>query len=201
VKRTKQYPHQCAADKNFTMNQETVDDAVTAAAFLRAQPEIDPRRVFVLGHSQGGYMAPRIAARDPKLAGLIVMAGNVRPLEEVIKDQFAYLGAGSAAMPHLPEPYMRDLDGYNPAAEAARQNVPMLILQGERDYQVTMKDFNLWKAALSSRKSVAFHSYPKLNHLFIPGEGKSLPAEYEKPGHVDVQVIEDIADWILTPRV
>ena len=72
----------------------------------------------------------------------------------------------------------------------------MLILQGERDYQVTMTDFGLWKAAVGSAKGVVMKSYPPLNHLFVAGAGKSLPAEYNKPGHVDPQVIADIAAFI-----
>jgi len=73
------------------MTRETVDDAVFAVAMLRKQDGIDARRIFVLGHSQGGYMMPRIMHADPALAGVIVMAGNVRPLEEVIVEQFEYL--------------------------------------------------------------------------------------------------------------
>ena len=72
----------------------------------------------------------------------------------------------------------------------------MLILQGERDYQVTMEDFAGWKKALESRKDVTFISYPKLNHLFMEGEGKSIPAEYSTPGNVAVAVIDDIVKWI-----
>ena len=72
----------------------------------------------------------------------------------------------------------------------------MLILQGERDYQVTMVDFNNWKEGLSSQDNVTFKLYPRLNHLFAAGEGKSTPGEYQNPGHVDKQVIEDIAQWI-----
>ena len=73
---------------------------------------------------------------------------------------------------------------------------PMLILQGERDYQVTMEDFAGWKKALGSRKDVTFISYPKLNHLFVEGEGKSTPAEYSMPGNVAKVVVDDIAKWI-----
>lgn len=211
VKRTKQYPVIEAAP---TMTAETVDDAVRAADLLRHQSEIDARRIFVLGHSQGGYMMPRIMQRDPKLAGVIVMAGSVRPLEELIVEQSEYLlslsGGGTAeqrkeleklkadpwSIGHIPQSYRDDLKGYNPAAEAKKIDIPMLILQGERDYQVTMKDFALWHAALDGRKDVVFHSYPKLNHLFVAGEGKPGPAEYEKPGHVSGQVIEDIAAWV-----
>jgi hypothetical protein len=72
----------------------------------------------------------------------------------------------------------------------------MLILQGERDYQVTMADFGMWKTAVGSAKGVVMMSYPALNHLFVAGEGKSLPAEYAKPGHVAPQVIDDIAKFV-----
>jgi alpha-beta hydrolase superfamily lysophospholipase len=72
----------------------------------------------------------------------------------------------------------------------------MLILQGERDYQVTMVDFQNWKAALSTRSDVQFKSYPDLYHLFISGTGKSTPQEYQKPGSVAAVVIDDIAAWV-----
>ena len=96
----------------------------------------------------------------------------------------------------MPAHYILDLRGYDPAAEAARLSVPMLILQGERDYQVSMKDFAGWKTALGGRKDVTFKSYPALNHLFETGEGKSTPAEYDKPGHVAAEVVDDTAKWI-----
>jgi dienelactone hydrolase len=214
-KRTKVYPQKCAADPNFTMTRETVEDAVAAAALLRKQDGVDPQRVFVLGHSQGGYMMPRIMHADPRLAGVIVMAGSVRPLEEIIVEQFEYIfgleqettaaqQARLAAirrdpwvvLPGATEKYKADLKDYNPVAMAAASPVPMLILEGERDYQVRMKDFDLWKAGLVHRQSATFRSYPKLNHLFVAGEGRSTPEEYDKPGHVSAEVIGDIAEWI-----
>ena len=73
---------------------------------------------------------------------------------------------------------------------------PILILQGGRDYQSTAEDFQGWKNALSSNKNVQFRLYPKLNHLFIEGEKRSVPAEYEIPGHVAETVVEDVAAWI-----
>ena len=59
-----------------------------------------------------------------------------------------------------------------------------------------MTDFNLWKAAVGNSKGVVMKTYPSLNHLFVPGEGKSMPAEYAKPGHVAPAVIDDIAKFI-----
>ena len=72
----------------------------------------------------------------------------------------------------------------------------MLILQGGRDYQVTTADFDIWKTALSPRANVQFKFYADLNHLFITGQGPTTPAEYQVPGHVSEQVINDIAAWI-----
>src|SRR6201999_1632085 len=95
-----------------------------------------------------------------------------------------------------PASYWLDLRGYNPPEAAKALHQPMLVLQGERDYQVTLDNFEAWKKALGDRKDVTFKSYPKLNHLFIEGEGKSAPAEYQKPGHVAEAVVADIAGWV-----
>jgi uncharacterized protein len=99
-----------------------------------------------------------------------------------------------------PASYWLDLRGYDPPSEATRVKAPMLILHGERDYQVTTDEFARWKAAVGSRRDVTIHSYPALNHLFIAGTGPSVSAEYQVPGHVAEEVIRDIADWIAAPR-
>ena len=99
----------------------------------------------------------------------------------------------------LPLAYLLDLKGYDPPAAAKRLTVPMLFMQGERDFQVTMTDFGLWKAALGGRPGATFVSYPALNHLFLAGEGKSSPAEYRVPGHFSAEAAGAIATWLLTP--
>jgi dienelactone hydrolase len=94
-----------------------------------------------------------------------------------------------------PPAYWLDLRRYDPVATAAGLSTPFLILQGGRDYQVTGADFSRWQQ-LAGRPGVTLKQYPALNHLFIAGSGPSTPAEYQTPGHVDEQVIADIADWI-----
>jgi dienelactone hydrolase len=95
-----------------------------------------------------------------------------------------------------PAKYWLDLRGYEPAKEAMKLRQPILILQGGRDYQVTMENFANWKKALGSRKDASFIVYPGLNHLFIEGKGKSMPAEYSIPGNVAKIVIDDIVKWM-----
>ena len=229
-KRTKAHARKIAALKGgLTVKEEVTDDALAAAALLRATEGIDPDRVFVLGHSLGGMLIPRIGMSDRKIAGFIVMAGTARPLEDVILEQMLYVTAsdgvvseqGNAQLEtirlqvakvkdrHLspstppqelplgvPARYWLDLRGYSAPTVARKLARPMLILHGGRDYQVTEKDLLVWQEALSSRKNVQFKVYPKLNHLFIEGGGKSTPAEYAIPGHVAEAIIEDIANWI-----
>lgn len=230
-KRTKQHPNLSAfIIGSLTVKEETIDDAVSAVEALASQSKIDPKRIFVLGHSLGGTVLPRIGKAEPRIAGFISLAGSTRPLEDIILDQVQYVMSLSgkeasakeqkqlkeleqqvakAKSPTLsektprselplgiPARYWLDLRDYDPAKAAADLHKPMLFLQGERDYQVTMEDFAGWKRAVGSRKDVRFIAYPALNHLFIAGRGKSTPAEYTSAGNVSQTVVDDIARWI-----
>jgi dienelactone hydrolase len=227
-KRTKVYQAIVAKLNPFTLKEEAIDDAVLAVALLRKDPRVAGTHIFVLGHSLGGTAAPRIGAADPGIAGLIMMAGAVRPLEQSIVDQMQYLAdadgviseaekraldgslklkemvnaltaadvTSTTAIGGAPASYWLDLKGYDPAALAATLKQRLLVLQGGRDYQVTMADFERWKTALAKHPAAEFKVYPALNHLFLPGQGKSLPPEYSVPGHVPVEVIADIAAWV-----
>jgi dienelactone hydrolase len=228
-KRTHKYGANSSADlAAFTVKDEEMDDAAAAVAQLATMPDINASKIFVLGHSEGGYVAPRIASGNPKIAGIVLLAGNVRPLEDLIVEQVRYeaslagpltpaiqqaidsVEASAKRMKDpdlkpgmtvpvlnalLPASYILDMRAYHPTEVAKTLTIPILVLQGERDYQVTMTDFNLWKEALGGRPNVTFKSYPGLNHLFVTGPAPSRPIEYQMLGHVDRVVIEDIAAW------
>ncbi len=219
--------------EQFTLSDEYVPHALAAVELLRANPLVDGAQIFLLGHSLGGTVAPRIAAADPTVAGLILLAGGAQPLHWVLVRQFTYLASlrpenEAASRPVIekltaqaqridadlspstpagelplgaPASYWLDLRDYDPPGLAATLGKPMLILQGGRDYQVTVADdMARWQTALSEHPEVTIRVYPPLNHLFAPGTGPSSPAEYEPAQHVDATVITDVASWLHSQR-
>ncbi len=231
-KRTKVHAAQFTPEilANLTLQQETIDDALLAVQLLRGTQNIDPQRIFVLGHSLGAMAAPRIGQQDPALAGLILLAGPTIPLEDEILDQYTYLFNLDGTLtdaekteleklqaqvarvkdPNLSDQvpatdlplgihaaYWLDLRDYHPAEVAKTLAMPMLVLQGGRDYQVSpTKDFAGWKTALADKANATLKLYPDLNHLMIAGQGQPNPAEYQTEGHVAPEVVSDIAAWI-----
>lgn len=71
----------------ITVRNETIDDAILAAELLRQDPRIDVDRVFIIGHSMGGMLAPRIDAEGGNFRGLILMAGSPRRMEDILVEQ------------------------------------------------------------------------------------------------------------------
>ena len=74
---------------------------------------------------------------------------------------------------------------------------PVLLLQGEEDYQVTMTDFSMWQEAFRGKENWKLISYPGLTHLFMPGQKSEGSAAYTREARVDEQVIQDIAGFML----
>ncbi len=231
-KRTHKYGAGSSDDAaTSTVKDEVIDDARAAVALVASTPDIDPRRIFLVGHSEGGYLAPRIASGMTTLAGIVLLAGNARPLEDLVVEQVRYQATLAGAMTpaiqkaiddaeasaremrnpdlkpgmnvkllssSLPASYVLDLRAYRPTDMAAALTTPMFVLQGERDYQVTMTDFGMWQKALAGRANGTLKSYPGLNHFLMIGTGPASPADYLKVGHVDVKVIDDLAAWCRT---
>jgi dienelactone hydrolase len=86
-KRTFIYGKEMKDDTGLSVKEETIDDAILAADFLRKDSRIDPNKIFIIGHSLGGMLAPRIDAEGGNFAGIIIMGGSPRKLEEIMMDQ------------------------------------------------------------------------------------------------------------------
>ncbi len=217
-KRTKVYAAKMGIT-SYTPDDEVIEDADKAVGVLRSQPEVNGNRVFALGHDFGGYLLPRVAAEDGKLAGLIILGASARPLEDLILEQIQaknlpamQVTAAKSAVTKikaletsdedaprifgLPAAYWVGLKGYDAPAAAKKLGIPILVLQGERDFQTSMTDFNIWKQALAGAKGTTVQSYPSLNHIFVAGEGKSSEEEYKKAAHVAPEVIDVVAKFM-----
>jgi len=189
--------------------------------------KFDTDRMYIAGHSLGAMVAPLAAARDGELAGIIMLSASARPLPDVVVEQFEYLTsltgdslsdkdnleldkvkevAASIEERSFPPGEMfvfasgqvwYDLMDNNNVDLAKTLDIPMLIIQGGRDYQVTDTDFDIWKQELAGKKQVSFKRYANLNHLYQPGEGLATNLEYvSNDAPVNVDVIVDMANWI-----
>ncbi|HET7790902.1 MAG TPA: alpha/beta hydrolase [Gemmatimonadales bacterium] len=164
--------------RTMTVDQETIDDAVAAAAYARTVPEVDPARVYVLGHSLGAMLAPIIADRvKPAPAGVILLAAAAIALDTTVERQiaarmrtagqseaeiaeqvdslkraFARVRSGEAPDTEIvffaPTHYWRDLFARRPLDTLVRLGIPALVLQGGSDFQVTKDDYDVIVAAL-----------------------------------------------------
>jgi len=216
----------CRVDPTtVTIDDEVTDDALAALDRLGRAERVSPSDTFVVGHSLGAMLAPRIAARAERLAGAVMLAPPARSLLDMQIQQHEYLAnldgtvtdpererlravreaverfrAGDVAADELvlnaPARYWEGLASYDQVETAASLSRPLFIAQGGRDYQVTVEDdFRRWRDALT-RENVAFERYPDLNHLFMPGEGTPSPSEYYRPNHVAKSVVADVASWV-----
>jgi uncharacterized protein len=235
-KRTFVYGKDMKNLKELTVKEETIEDAVLAADLLKKDSRIDSNKIFIIGHSLGGMLAPRIDAEGGNFAGIIIMGGSPRTLEEIMADQnnevlnslnkllkliarkqIAAMSAKFENIYNLSDEkaketkvlgkyvyayYFKEM-GEHPSIDYLKNlKKPVLILQGEKDFQVSVdKDYNVYKNLLSDKSNITFKLYPNLNHLFMPNVyGKILKAkkEYKVPQHVDKQVINDISNWIFS---
>lgn len=235
-KRTFTYGSQLSQEEmeQFTVYEETVEDAIRASEYLKSDDRIDAENVYLLGHSQGGMLAPRIDATGGDFAGVIILAGSPRPLWEIIYDQNIDLIHSEAVAEAereslqqevdqqyelaqkldelsdeehrservfgLPANYLYEMEQYDPLELIQENQKPYFILQGEKDFQVSYdKDYKAWQDSLKNEDYVTFKTYPTLNHFFIEstGNNQGTIAEYEQPGLVSEEVIEDLSQWIL----
>ena len=216
-----------------TVWEETIEDAVLASEMLKSHPNIDPEKVFIIGHSMGGMLAPRIDAEGGNYAGLIIMAGSPRKLEEIILDQneaalhstkgfvnwivkkqVAKFAAMFDGMYELSDEeakkkkmgggttlyYFKEMGEHPTSGYLLATVKPILIMQGEKDFQATAeKDFAAYKQLLAGRSNVTFRLYENLSHAFVPsvyGDIMKAKQEYNVEQHISGEVIADIANWI-----
>lgn len=172
---------------------ETVDDAVAALALARTLPEAAPDSLYVVGHSLGAALAPRVAARAAvPPAGIVLLAAPARPFEESLGEQLRYIARLQGTAPSradstarsmtaaLPPEYVAMARRYDAVATARTLSLPILVVQGSHDYQVTAADFGRWWTVLRDRPAVRFAWLPGLDHLMRPLPAMARPDDYAR---------------------
>ncbi len=198
-------------------SRDFAEDVRAAIAYLRTRADVDTRHIFLLGHSEGGMIAPMVAADDRAIAGLVLMAGTGRKGREILEFQVgAKLGSDPSLSPvaraaqraRLPamvdslvasSPWMQYFAAYDPIATARRVRTPVLILQGADDQQVIADEALRLESAfrMAGGQDVSTEIIPQLNHLFIRQPG-GAPSGYAtlKSNRVEPEVLGMVADWI-----
>lgn len=207
------------AEPGYTMTAEYVPHGIAAVRALADHVD----QVFLVGHSMGGKIAPKIAAEEPLAAGLVIMAGDTQPMHHACVRVVRYLADAGDVPPETVEVFQRqaavvdspdlsvdtpstdlplgapasfwlDQRTYDPVATAAKLDLPILVLQGGRDYQVTVADdLPAWRDGLPDATITVLDAD---NHLFFAGTGPSTMADYRTPGHLDPDAVSAIADWL-----
>ena len=193
------------------------DDIRSALAYLRTRPEIDPTRLALVGHSEGGLIAPLVASTDPSLRGIVLMAGPSQTGRQILRYQFgnsikrdtSYKGArrdsalktvdGMIDSLAKSSPWLTYFLDYDPIATARKVKVPTLIMQGVTDKQVTQEQAVALEQAMRAggNRRVTRHMFTEANHLFAqdPDGNPEKYASLPQP-RVRSDVLATLLTWL-----
>jgi uncharacterized protein len=223
--------------KTLTMHDEYITPLIAALRYLNIHPAVDPSRIFLLGHSQGGCIAPRLARDSPvPITGFVSLAGVTVPLMRAFEKQGRYLhdhfprasqeeaekefqryvdvqavvDAGGLKpgqkdpTKDLPVPlgleYLLDGKRNHPVEIARGLDMPMLIIQGERDWQVDMESYEGWKKGLEgseAMKNVQWKVYDDVGHMLTVVDANKRGAfQYAEFANVKEELVEDVIAFL-----
>jgi uncharacterized protein len=194
------------------------DDIRAALAYLRARPEIAGAKLGLVGHSEGGIIAPMVAATDSSLRGIVLMAGTAYTGRRILafqqrnavehatsltpEERREALANSAAATDSLAarSAWMAYFMDYDPLVTARKVKVPVLILQGATDQQVTPEQADTLAAGFRAggNRNVTMRKFPDTDHLFL-ADPDGFPAGYPALPSRDVrpEVLGTLADWLV----
>lgn len=195
------------------------EDVRAGLAYLRTRLEIRADRLGVLGHSEGAVIAPMVAAKEPALRAIVLLAGVADPARSALHFQIqngyghdpkltpAERDSLIAAIPAkidammAADAWMNFFLTYDPAATMRHLRLPVLILTGSRDQQAPPTQVALMEAAFreAGNTDVTARILPDLNHLLVH-DTDGFPAHYGKlppPVVTDAGAVQMITDWLV----
>lgn len=205
-------------DPSRATTADLADDTRAAVAWLRGRAEVDPARVGLVGHSEGGIIAPMIAADDAEIAAVALLAGQGWTGRQTSDYQlhrlWSGMGMSAARMDSMRAindplreqqaaqvPWLRFWMDFDPVPTLRRVRAPALVLQGATDWQVAPEQADVIAAALreGGNRQVTVRVFPGLNHLFLRDPGDRVdPAAYATlpDKQVPAEVLGALADWL-----
>ncbi|NOT07163.1 MAG: alpha/beta fold hydrolase [Gemmatimonadales bacterium] len=205
-------------DARTATSRDYADDIRAGLAYLRTRPEIDGRRLGLVGHSEGGLIGPLVAGGDSTLKGIVLMAGPAYTGRRILEFQNKYAIDRSPSIPAASRdsalrvamiavdslgrtaPWMKFFLDYDPLVTANQVKVPTLILQGATDRQVTAEQAALLKEAMEKggNRDVTAMLFPETNHLFL-ADPSGDPAGYSRlpSGAIRPEVTSALVEWLV----
>jgi uncharacterized protein len=195
------------------------NDTRAVVAYLRKRPDIDADRIFLIGHSEGGMIAPMVAAEDNKLRGIVLLAGPAYTGRRILQYQSQQAAAAlenktaaerdsiiagyTAALDQIgaDQPWVRYFRDYDPVPHLQKVRIPVLVVHGATDRQVTADQAEVIRTTLraAGNTDVAVHVLPDVNHLFLADPVGAVSGYALLPGRTVVpQLLQLIGDWITT---
>ena len=202
---------------------ERADDNRAMVDFLRNRSDIDPSRIGILGLSEGGNIGPLIAASDPNICALVIMAGCATNGWKIQEHQFRYdierdenlnkeekEKALKAKMKDLrvavragkANPWFVFFLEYMPLPTAKQVTCPVLILHGDKDAHVPVEHANYLAQAMKSsgNPDVTVRIFKDINHPFLPdkdGRKSGYLKLLRKGAKVPDSVLDTITEWFV----
>lgn len=218
--------------------EDRISDAQAAVAYLRSRPELDPARVAVFGHGEGGFIGAVVAAQDEKIAAVVLAASPGRTLGKLLREQaqrsFSELGRTEEELSAYLATLNRVLDQLqagkidfsedkldlndpvllglvkqpelaislivnDPLQAFAAVRAPVLILQGEKDVQIGVRDAQYIEEALKRvhHPDFTLRLLPEVDHLLKTNRGAASFKSYQNAARpVDPALLSAVAEWL-----
>lgn len=210
------------APKEYTVDEEVLSDAKLVIEELKKDSRFDD--VYVLGHSLGAMLAPRVAKEEGLNKVAMLSASTMKFTDIIYTQQMEYLDSGEVSSSvadfqkkeitkikkqidemtektkgnffSMPASYVYSVNQVSPVDDIKSSNFDVFIAHGSKDFQVKKDELDKFKKALNGREHVIYKLYEGLNHLMMPEDSDELSVEiYDKENHLSQDVINDLAEF------
>lgn len=207
-----------ASSRANATSADFADDVAAVVAYLRTRSDIDGTRIALAGHSEGGLIAPMVAAKDPTVRAVVLLAGpayngrrilefqnenaikSATQITETQRDSIRRTVPKGLDSIAATNPWMGYFMRTEPSAALRRMKQPTLVLQGDTDQQVTPEQADSIATILkaSGNTRVTMRHFPATNHLFVV-DPSGAPAGYTALTNTRVrrEVLGTLADWMV----